>query len=172
MTVSLPPPPELVLCATHRLARTMRLEGVAGADAPSAAVRLPKTATIAQWLGEFAEEALLCGEIDAAEAPLRVLGAQQEQLLWEATIRRALGEGDAAALFDVAGLAAEARAANALIDTWQLDVDASHARVARDLSRPLCEPPVGDAIGQSRVAGGFDCARRRAIAGRDRACGF
>jgi len=60
--------------ATAARARALRNPPTGQSDAPGRCWRgrsvvcggaLPKTATIAQWLGEFAEEALLCGEINA-----------------------------------------------------------------------------------------------------------
>lgn len=123
-------PDELVLCATHRQARTLRVAAVtadAVLAAASGAVRVPTTATIAQWLDEFAEETLLCGDIDASDLPSRVLAPQPERLLWAAVIRESLGEDEAAALFDVSGLAAEASVANELIEIWSLDVEPARA---------------------------------------------
>lgn len=121
---------ELVLCATHRQARTLRVAAVtadAVSPAPGGVVRVPTTATIAQWLDEFAEETLLCGDIEASDVPYRVLAPQPERLLWAAVIRESLGEDEAAALFDVSGLAAEASVANELLEIWSLDFEPARA---------------------------------------------
>ncbi len=121
---------EVVLCATHRLARSRRLAAVVtsgGDSGPGPAVPLPTTATIAQWLDGLIEEALLVGAIGADAMPVCVLSPQQERALWVRVIGESLGDDAAASLFDIAGLAAEAMVANALVDTWALAVASAPA---------------------------------------------
>ncbi len=117
------PDDEIVLCATARLARTLPLEAATRAGVGEAGVPVPRTATVSQWLGAVIEEALLCGEVDPAALPARVLTAQAEALLWERCVHAALGDEVASALFDVRGLAAEAMKAAELVDVWGLAVD-------------------------------------------------
>lgn len=117
------PDDEIVLCATARLARTLPLEAAARAGVGEAGVPVPRTATVSQWLGTVIEEALLCGEVDPSALPERVLTAQAEALLWERSVRAALDDDIASALFDARGLAAEAMKAAELVDVWGLRVD-------------------------------------------------
>ena len=144
----LTPPDEIVLCATARLVRTLPLEAAAQAGVGEGGVAVPRTATIAQWLTEVIEEALLCGEFDPASLPRRVLSAQAERLLWLRCVRAGVGEDAAAALFDVRGLAAEAMHAATLVDTWGLDIDPTQAS------------PEVQRFSQWRAAFVSECSRR------------
>lgn len=104
----------LLLCATSRLAQTLR------GEVPVGAGRWPtrRALTIGQWLATLADEALLCG----IEALPTALDSDAERLLWEQVIAEYLasGAGDAAALFDLPGLAASAMDAHALCRQWPL----------------------------------------------------
>ncbi len=100
----------LTLCATTRLAQTLRGE----LPAEGAVWRTRQALTVGQWLGGLADEALLTG---VAELPL-ALDAFSERLLWEKVIAASLTE--AAPLFDVQGMAASAAEAQALCRIWQL----------------------------------------------------
>ena len=100
----------LTLCATTRLAQTLRGE----LPAEGAVWRTRQALTVGQWLGSLADEALLTG---LAELPL-ALDAFSERLLWEKVIAASLTE--AAPLFDVQGMAASAAEAQALCRIWQL----------------------------------------------------
>lgn len=100
----------LTLCATTRLAQTLRGE----LPAEGMVWRTRQALTIGQWLGSLADEALLTG---VAELPL-ALDAFAERLLWEKVIAGSLTE--AAPLFDVQGMAASAAEAHALCRIWQL----------------------------------------------------
>lgn len=100
----------LTLCATTRLAQTLRGE----LPAEGMVWRTRQALTIGQWLGGLADEALLTG---VAELPL-ALDAFAERLLWEKVIAGSLT--DAAPLFDVQGMAASAAEAQALCRIWQL----------------------------------------------------
>ncbi|MBU3697192.1 PD-(D/E)XK nuclease family protein [Dechloromonas sp.] len=102
---------ELILCATARLAQTLRQAP------PSATVqvwRTPRALTPAQWLAGLADEARLTGIADLPPA----LDPFAEQLLWEQVI--ATSFDGAAALFDIRGMAASAAEAHALCQVWQL----------------------------------------------------
>jgi exodeoxyribonuclease-5 len=105
----------LYLCATSRLAQTLREERPA--DALS--WQTPQALTIAQWLTMLADEALLSGTADLPQA----LDGDAERLLWEQVIADALASGTsaAAALFDLPGLAASAMEAHALCRRWAID---------------------------------------------------
>jgi exodeoxyribonuclease-5 len=99
----------LYLCATTRLAQTLRSQQPEGA----CVWRTVRALTIGQWLGALADEALLCG-IDVPVA----LDAYGERLLWEQIIAEALSE--ASPLFDLPGMAASAADAHALCRVWNL----------------------------------------------------
>ena len=98
----------LFLCATSRLAQTLRAE----VPARQAVWQTCRALTMGQWLGGLAEEALLSG-ID--DLPL-ALDSDAERLLWEQVIADSLASGvaEAAPLFDLPGLAASAMEAQAL----------------------------------------------------------
>lgn len=103
----------LILCATARLAQSLRAVPPAGAGATW---RTPWTATPGQWFGELAEILLLEG----VELP-QALDGEAERLLWERIVRNRLDE-DSAPLFDVEGMAASAQDAHALLRAWCLDL--------------------------------------------------
>lgn len=100
----------LTLCATTRLAQTLRGEVPAGQR-----VWLTRQAlTLGQWLASLGEEAQLSGVADLAS----VLDPFAERLLWEKVIGGSLT--DAAPLFDIQGMAASAAEALALCRVWKL----------------------------------------------------
>lgn len=103
----------LALCATARLAEALRkrIPPDAGTTWPT-----PAALTLGAWLGRLLEDALLQG----ACAPVKLLDAACERLLWEQVIADAL-PADALPLFDLAGLAAAAQEAHALCLAWDLD---------------------------------------------------
>jgi exodeoxyribonuclease-5 len=116
---------DVVLCATHRLARHLRLARDQACLARGLARWRPLAAqTVSQWLSAAATQALLAGDIAAETAPRLVLSASQERLLWERVIADGLGDSPAAELFDLEGLAAAALEANALMETWGIRVAA------------------------------------------------
>jgi len=100
----------LTLCATTRLAQTLRGE----LPAAGTVWRTRQALTVGQWLGGLADEALLTGVADLPQA----LDAFAERLLWEKVIAGSLTE--AAPLFDVQGMAASAAEAQALCRIWKL----------------------------------------------------
>ena len=107
----------LVLCATSRLAQSLRWQDdrahVAAGD-----TRWPtlNTATVVQWFATLAEEALLRGQ---ATGPLlsRVLDPFQQQLLWERVIAESIPD-HVVSFFDVPGMAVTAAEAHALMVVW------------------------------------------------------
>ena len=102
---------ELILCATARLAQSLR------ATPPSATATVWRTLpalTLAQWLAGLADEARLSGLADLPQA----LDPFAEQLLWEQVIAGTLD--GAAELFDIRGMAASAAEAHALCQVWRL----------------------------------------------------
>ena len=100
----------LTLCATTRLAQTLRGEVPAGQTVWPTRQAL----TLGQWLGELADEAQLSGIADLPAA----LDPFAERLLWEKVIAASLS--DALPLFDIQGMAASAAEAQALCRVWQL----------------------------------------------------
>lgn len=102
---------DLILCATARLAQSLRR---APPSATAQVWRTPRALTPAQWLAGLADEARLTGIADLPQA----LDPFAEQLLWEQVIAASLD--GAAALFDIRGMAASAAEAHALCQVWQL----------------------------------------------------
>ena len=105
----------MILCATARLAQTLRGEAPAGALVWRTAPAL----TLAQWFAELADEALLSGLASLPQA----LDPFAERLLWEQVIAGAMTPGDSP-LFDIQGMAASAVEAHALMRRWNLVVTA------------------------------------------------
>lgn len=100
----------LTLCATTRLAQTLRGEVPAG----KRVWQTRQALTLGQWLAVLAEEARLSGFADLPVA----LDPFAERLLWEKVIAGTLTE--AAPLFDIQGMAASAAEAQALCRIWKL----------------------------------------------------
>ncbi|MDD5248993.1 MAG: PD-(D/E)XK nuclease family protein [Rhodocyclaceae bacterium] len=113
----------VVLCATHRLARNLRLAHDRAQAALGLARWRPLAAlTASQWLDGVVDAALLTGELAADAVPSLVLTAAQERMLWERVIEADAGDSPEALFFDSEGLAAAAAEANALIEGWGLRV--------------------------------------------------
>lgn len=109
----------LILCATSRLAQSLRWQDnrahVAAGDA-----RWPtlNTATVAQWFARLAEEALLRGAVGEGDVlAQRQIDDFQASLLWERVITESIPDY-AASFFDVPGMAATAAEAHALMTVW------------------------------------------------------
>ncbi|MDE2440235.1 MAG: PD-(D/E)XK nuclease family protein [Betaproteobacteria bacterium] len=100
----------LTLCATTRLAQTLRGERPAGQRVWPTRQAL----TLDQWLAGLADEAQLSGFADLPA----MLDPFAERLLWEKVIAGSLTE--AAPLFDIQGMAASAAEAQALSRVWKL----------------------------------------------------
>ncbi len=106
----------LILCATARLAQTLRSEVPAGAEV----WQTPLALTLNQWLAELADEALLCGHASLPQA----IDPFAERLLWEQVIAGAMAGGESP-LFDIQGMAASAVEAHALMREWGLQLSVS-----------------------------------------------
>ena len=110
-------PDSLILCATSRLAQSLRWQHdrahVAAGDTRWATLN---TSTVAQWFAALSEAALLRGENDPLLS-CRVLDAFQEALLWESVIAESIPDY-AGSFFDLPGMAATAAEANALMVVW------------------------------------------------------
>ena len=106
----------LILCATARLAQTLRSEAPATAQVWQTTPAL----TLNQWLAQLADEAQLSG---LANLP-QVLDPFAERLLWEQVIGAAMSAGDSP-LFDIQGMAASAVEAHALMRQWDLKLPSS-----------------------------------------------
>ncbi|MRR08610.1 PD-(D/E)XK nuclease family protein [bacterium] len=130
---ALPAPAEAVfLCATLRQARRLRSEYDRAQAAKGLARWQPlKCLTVGQWLESLTTEALLAGEIPAADAPRRVLTGAQEAVLWEQSLRARLDGATAENLFDLEGLAAAAAEANELIEVWGVGASAEAGEETR-----------------------------------------
>jgi exodeoxyribonuclease-5 len=114
----------LILCATQRLARSLRLAAADAAPA-GAAGELPRAMTVRQWLDETIEAAVLCGGIETGDMPRRVLTDLEERLLWKQVIGRAVRSREDAPLFSLDGLAAAAQEAHSLVEAWRIDPSAA-----------------------------------------------
>jgi exodeoxyribonuclease-5 len=101
----------LTLCATTRLAQTLRGE----LPAERSAWPTRPALTVGQWLATLADEAELAG---GTELPV-ALAPYAERILWEKAIAASLDE--AAPLFDLPGMAACAAEAHALCRAWNLN---------------------------------------------------
>ena len=101
----------LILCATARLAQTLR----GAVPAAGTVWRTSPALTITQWLAELADEALLSGQASLPQA----LDPFAELLLWEKLIADSLPDASAP-LFDIQGMAAVAAEAHALLRLWPL----------------------------------------------------
>ncbi|WP_415033609.1 PD-(D/E)XK nuclease family protein [Azonexus sp.] len=120
----------LYLCATSRLAQTLRQHNLPGSHGQTNLWRTPQALTLDQWQAQCAEALLLSGELDLPPA----LSAESERLLWEIVLASALGEENGSALFDLPGLAEEAQAAHALCIHWDLPLT-SHSLAGSDEGR-------------------------------------
>ena len=117
--------PDLILCSTPRLARSLQLAHARRQQQQgSRQWSLLPVMTLASWLEQWVEAALLTGAIDAAQAPAGALSPMQERLLWEQAIESVLKDLDSAPLFDKTGLAAVAQEANRLLIEWNLSLPA------------------------------------------------
>jgi len=117
----------MILCSTARLARSLKL-AIQNKQILAAKTQWQSqpVTTVSTWLNEVIETAILIGDIDSANAPLRELNATQEGLLWEQSIAHILKKNEAAALFDTSGLASAAMEANRLIIEWNLSINADN----------------------------------------------
>src|SRR5574343_544498 len=129
--------PPLFLCATSRLAQSLREQAPAAGSGAPAAWRAPLVYTLGQWLSGLAEEAALLG---TAEIPCS-LSPYCERLLWEGIIADRL-PAHSAPLFDITGMARSAMEAHAITRQWQLPA-ACLALTARRRWNNACLPPCG-----------------------------
>lgn len=114
----------LVLCASARLAQGIRhtlqqqfqQKGLLQWQAP-------EVFPLQDWLNQLTEHAILCGQIDAMQAPVGMLSTTQEALLWEQAIQQNLNRHEAAALFNTSGLASAAMEANRYLIEWNISLD-------------------------------------------------
>lgn len=114
-----------MLCATARLARSLRQAGMR-ADLARGQARWqpPQLFTLDAWLQQRYTEAMLGGAIDPGDVALHVLTPLQEKLLWERVITEALADDAALPLFDCAGMAAAAAEASRLLLEWDIPLPA------------------------------------------------
>lgn len=117
---------QLILCATSRLAQSLRWQHDRQQVA-TGATSWPtlNTATVAQWFDALSEAALLRGQAGDLLSR-RVLDAFQETLLWEQVIAEFIPD-HAASFFDVSGMAASAAEAHELMVGWGIAPTAAYA---------------------------------------------
>ncbi|MCX7626993.1 MAG: PD-(D/E)XK nuclease family protein [Methylophilaceae bacterium] len=115
----------LILCSTARLAwMTRQAYDLAQRAAGHARWQPPTVLTLAQWLDDTVERALLTGEVEMDALPVRPLDEAAELLLWEQAIAQCLTDDAALPLFDIAGIVRIAAEANALVEGWGVSVSA------------------------------------------------
>ncbi len=115
------PADSLLLCATSRLAQSLRQKfDQAQLDQGETRWRSLNAQTVGQWLTALIEEIQL--RTPELPEPLNniVLDNFQEQLLWEEVIQESIGAGGA--LFDVSAMASTAAEAHALVCEWDVDL--------------------------------------------------
>lgn len=116
-------PTTLVLCATPRLARSLRdRHGVFARGSSHGATEALICLTIEQWLATWREAWWLAGQAIEPGLLAQPLSSTQERLLWEQVIRQNLGDSDASRLFDMPALAETAQEAHQLQSVWQVAV--------------------------------------------------
>jgi len=114
-----------ILCSTHRLARSLRLAyGRTRRQAGDAQWQPLPAMPLVQWLEDIIGDALLCGEIQAAAAPMLVPNALQERILWEQAIESCLAGELIESLLDRGGMATVAMEANHLLQVWRMHLPA------------------------------------------------
>lgn len=126
--MSLIQPKQLILCATSRLARSLQMvQQRAHIERGETQWEMPSIITLAEWLDNTIETAILMGEIDANTIPIHALSPSQEGLLWEQSIQASLKNNAAATLFDTSGLASAAMEAHRLLTEWRLPLTPEEA---------------------------------------------
>jgi hypothetical protein len=125
------PAESLILCATSRLAQSLRWQHDR-AQVAAGKTQWPtlNTATVSQWFATLAEEALLRGKAESL-LQRRVLDAFQETLLWEQVISESIPDY-ATSFFDVPGMAATAAEAHKLMVVWGINPVSSGEAEATD----------------------------------------
>ena len=113
----------VILCATSRLARNLRLSiGHGRVKNDTSIWPTPPATTVESWLNAIGEQIALLGEVATDSVPDRVLSPFEERLVWKQSIESVGGENPALPLFDLHSLAKTSSDANALIKTWHLPV--------------------------------------------------
>ncbi|WBS04100.1 PD-(D/E)XK nuclease family protein [Pseudoduganella sp. SL102] len=103
----------IILCATNRLAQTLRS---AIPEHAAAVWNTPQAFALEAWMDQLGEEAMLSGVISAAI----LLDAFAEKLLWQQVIADSINLDDTP-LFDIAAMAVKAADAYAIARIWALD---------------------------------------------------
>ncbi len=116
----------VILCATHRLARNLRL-GFGQQQSRRGGTIWPtlQATGVDAWLHAVGEQIALLGEVPDAQVPARVMTPFQAVLVWQQSIEAVGGADPLLPLFDLPGLARTAAEAHALIDTWRLRIGES-----------------------------------------------
>jgi len=113
----------MILCATNRLARNIRVAFGQNKIKNGASIwPTPQATTVDVWLSRLGEQISLLGEVPVDLIPDRVLSPFQECLVWKQSIEAVGGENPALPLFDLHSLARTSSEANALINTWHLSL--------------------------------------------------
>jgi probable DNA repair protein len=123
-THALPDSGTVILCASARLAQGIRqwLQQTYQQQGQSQ-WQAPQVFPLQDWINQRIEHAMLCGQIDIAQAPLGMLSSTQEALLWEQAIQHCLRQHSAIDLFNTNGLASAAMEANRYLIEWNISLD-------------------------------------------------
>ncbi|MFD1120876.1 PD-(D/E)XK nuclease family protein [Methylophilus flavus] len=118
----------ILLCASARLAQGIRLTVQQNYQQQGLSQwQAPEVYPLQDWLNQLTEHAILCGQIEVSDAPLGMLSATQEALLWEQAIQSSLSRHEAASLFNTSGLASAAMEANRYLIEWNISIDMDSA---------------------------------------------
>ena len=137
---------DVILCSTARLARNLRLAHNRAQAANGLLQWQPLLVmTLAQWLDEVLTQSMLTGEISPDSLPAQPLNTMAERLLWEQVIEQNTSGENAAALFDIPGMAQSAAEANSLMLGWSIkslegeqSEETRHFLQWREAFRTLC----------------------------------
>jgi exodeoxyribonuclease-5 len=114
---------QVILCATNRLARNLRL-GFGQQQSQRGATLWPtlQATTVEAWLHDLGEQIALLGEVPFEQVPARVMTPFQAGLVWQQSIEAVGCADQSLPLFDLPSLARTAAEAHALINTWRLRI--------------------------------------------------
>lgn len=118
----------LILCSSLRLARALRqAEWQKHLASGEQVWHPPQIQPLSTWWWQLFQEAVLSGQTSPDDIALTELSAFQERLLWERAIADYLRDEEAAALFNVAGLAQSSSEANQFLIEWNISLTEADA---------------------------------------------
>ena len=118
----------LILCSTPRLARGLKRLHQREQIQQGCSQWQPLNALpLVIWLNQLIDDAVMLGELDAANIPAGELTTLQESLLWERAIKESLKSNEAKDFYDISSLASGAMEANRLAIEWGLHLSSDEA---------------------------------------------